>query len=130
AATGGLPRRVARQTGCDPRPSRRTAATIDPASLDYRINLLRSSAVTEDGRHSPGISAASTRTTCCDPRPSRRTAATRQAFPQRPVRRPVALLCRHGGRPPPLCAGTGRGTRRRCDPRPSRSTAATPPPLL
>ena len=91
-----------RSTGCDPRPSRRTAATRVAERFDLVGEMLRSSAVTEDGRHPARVSLRTRVGACCDPRPSRRTAATRW---------------------PTWC---GRRSRNCCDPRPSRRTAATP----
>ena len=112
--------------GCDPRPSRRTAATPVPGYRVHRgrgvailgrrggrppldmalapvmpVDWLRSSAVAEDGRHDRG------------------------RLPGRPGVPGVAILGRRGGRPPPAGVCQRPVQRRRCDPRPSRRTAAT-----
>src|SRR5690606_4087564 len=88
--------------------------------------MLRSSAVTEDGRHRRsarlGLPPGS-----CDPRPSRRTAATVELPAVRGAGGVVAILGRHGGRPPPPLVEDVVEVVAGCDPRPSRRTAATRP---
>mgnify|MGYP006979253924 CR=1 FL=1 len=68
--------RPRRRWGCDPQPSRRTAATRTLMSLAHARAALRSSAVPEDGCHRAGVAAVY-------------------------VRGDVAILSRPGGRLPP-----------------------------
>src|SRR5690606_31798233 len=112
---------------CDPRPSRRTAATWPALELKRRRKWLRSSAVTEDGRHHAhhphhrsGQPVAILGRHGGRPPPH-------QGQPWGPPTKGVAILGRHGGRPPPCASPASPQWPTSCDPRPSRRTAATPP---
>ena len=73
---------------------------------------LRSSAVTEDGRHASPRGAGWRSPQGCDPRPSRRTAATRLPHQPDPPAEGVAILGRHGGRPPQARGHAARADQR------------------
>src|SRR5690606_42150394 len=111
-------------TCCAHRPSRGPAATSPCRHRSRNEETLRSSAVTEDGRQPPTPSLKRRPPRCCDPRPSRRTAAT--FLNDRQITQlTVAILGRHGGRPPPWWDRARTALETGCDPRPPRRTAAT-----
>ena len=114
--------------GCDPRPPRRMAATSRRCvTMPASIEVLRSSAIPEDGRHLTPSSPATYTTVL-------RSSATPEDGRHPPRRRldrrvsEVAILGHPGGWPPPWHLRVNHIRRvEGCDPRPPRRMAATRP---